>query len=355
MKRFLFTGGGTMGSLAPLLAVAERLRARVPGTNCRFVVGMHEQETRVVTEAGFPCTQLSTGKMRRYFDLRNIADVAVTIAAFFRALRLLRAQRPDAVMTAGSFVSVPVVWAAKTLRIPVLVHQQDLRPGLANRLMLPCATVVTAAFPDVARRLGRGRTVRVTGNPVRQRLLRGDAARARSRYGFAEDRPLVLVLGGSTGAAALNELVRGAKEFIGERADVLHVVGGRGSAIAEGGYVAVAYLDEELADAFAAATLVVTRAGLSTLSELAVLKKPTIIMPIPDSHQEENAEHYYAHGAAVVLRQHGLTASSFAKAVLDLLHDNERRQRLSSAIGSLNPSGAAETLATELLRIAAQP
>jgi len=331
--RILFVGGGTLGSVTPLLAVGEALRARVPGVEFRWWGTRNGPERAVIAAAGIPFQSLPSGKLRRYWDVRNILDVVViayaTGVAFVRFLR----QRPSVVVGAGSFVQVPVAWAAWVLRIPVVIHQQDARAGLANRLAAPVATRITAVFPACAHAFGR-RTVAVIGNPVRRAILDAralDPHDAKRRFGFSGDRPVLLIIGGGTGARALNELVRAALPSLSAHADVIHVTGkGKGEMTNDERrmtkYRSFELLTNDLPYAYAAADLVVARAGMGTITECMAIGKPTAFVPMPGTHQEENAAQVAAAGAGVVWDERALTATIFTARVRELLHDADHHQ-----------------------------
>ncbi len=360
MRRILFTGGGTLGPVTPLLAVAEAVRVHVPDAELSWIGTMTGPERALVESAGIPFFVVRSGKLRRYFSLRNISDIFNIKIGFFQSLRLLRRLRPDAVISAGGFVAVPVIWAAWFLRIPVHIHAQDIRPGLANLLSLPVARSVSVAFAPSLKDFERHRPV-LTGNPVRRTVLSGSRDTARELFGLEHDVPTLLVLGGGTGAAGLNALVRAATPELGVSMQVLHITGkGKGdTTFSHPRYHAVEFLTDAMAHAYAAADLVVTRAGIGTLSELAALAKPAVIVPMPRSHQEENAAHFSAAGAAITLDEITVTPASFAETVLALHADAARLQELRSGMQALAaPAGeqadAAEVVAELVLRIASK-
>lgn len=354
--RILFVGGGTLGSVTPLLAVAEELGREFEISNLKFEIrfwGTHNgPERELVEAAGIPFRSIPSGKLRRYWDLRNVFDAFAVFAAFWIALIRLLCERPSAVVGAGGFVQVPVMWAAWALRIPIVIHQQDARSGLANRLVAPFAARITAVFPFGTRAFG-GRAIEIIGNPIRRSVLAAqslDSGGAKRHFGFGGDRPVLLVLGGGTGAQALNDIVRSSLPSLLAHTDVIHVTGRGKMQNAEcrmqnASYRSFALLTDDLPTAYAAADLVISRAGMGTISELIALQKSIVLVPMPDTHQEENAAAVAAAEAAVVWDQHNLTPEIFVARAVKLFAAVDERSALARAAMRLYPSNASTRLA----------
>ena len=342
----VFTGGGTLGPVTPLIAVADAVRAKAPDATLAWIGTRGGPEERMVAAAGIPYHTISAGKLRRYFSWRNLVDPFLVVKGFFEARRLLKSFKADAVVSAGGFVAVPVAWAAATLSIHVHVHQQDVRPGLANRLSLPVAATMSVALEssiaDFSRRLPVW-----TGNPVRQEVLSGSREEARRIFALEDGVPVMLVLGGGTGASGLNQLVRQALPFLAPRMHVIHAAGpGKTDpAVQDPRYRQYELLTSELPHAYAAADLVVTRAGMGALSELAVLGKPAIIVPMSGSHQEDNAKAFADRAGAVVLSEKLTFSKAFAEAVLGLIDDPGRRTAIGEGMRRMNVPDAAARIA----------
>lgn len=353
MPHLLFTGGGTLGPVTPLLAVAEAVRVRAPAAVFSWIGTSQGPERALVEAAGIRFIAIRSGKLRRYLSLRNLSDIINIKIGFFQSLALLRRLRPDVVVSAGGFVAVPVVWAARCLDIPVHVHAQDIHPGLANKLSLPAASSLTVAFEKSLKDFARHRPA-WTGNPVRRTMLAGSRETARKLFGLEDGVPTLLVLGGGTGAAGLNAIVRGAVPLLSPTSQILHVTG-KGkwdAAFVHPRYHAVEFLTDGMAHALAAADLVVTRAGIGTLTELAALALPTVIVPMPHSHQEENARYFADRGAALLFDEIGATPTTFAERVLGLWHDVDRMAALKRGMRSLRKGDASAAVAEIVLRSA---
>lgn len=347
----LFSGGGTGGSVTPLLAVAKEIFCRRPDWSFSFVGTKSGPEKLLVAEAAkdlpISFSFLPAGKWRRYFSWQNFLDIFVIIWAFFRSFPLLGRLKPVAVVSAGSFVSVPLVWAARILRIPVLIHQQDLQAGLANKLMAPAARQITVTFADSIKDYGS--RALLVGNPYSIPPLEKKEI-VFARYNFSLARPLILVFGGGTGAAAINEAAVAKLPALLEKGQIIHLTG-RGKTITQqaSGYYQQEFVShQELWSLLAAADLVIARPGLGTLTELAALKKVSLLIPMPKTHQEKNAEAARAAGAAWVLSQEEL-AESLVPTVHRLLTQDETRAALSREIGEFIKPGAAATLAEIIL------
>lgn len=352
--RVLLAGGGSGGSATPILAVARELRARVPDIRLLYIGTHGGPEGMLAAEEGIPYVGVPAGKLRRYWDTQNVTDLFKIAGGVGQSLRQVRAFRPDVACGAGGFASVPPLAAAGLLRVPVLIHQQDVVPGLANRLLVPFAQRITVSLPSSLRAFPAGRTV-LRGNPVRRRILEGSASEGFRLLGLDPTVPLVLVTGGGTGALGLNRIVAEAAPRLVQRCQVLHLTGvGRGVPVPDLGprYHQREFLVSEMPHALAAASVVVTRAGMGTLSELSLLGKPTIIVPMPGTHQDANARAFVQAGAAIMLDQRTLSATELTATVRDVLQNESLQRTLSAAIRTVMPEGAAAGIADDVLALA---
>ena len=348
----ILVGGGTGGATTPLLAVAERLKHMGPDVTLAFIGTTDGPERDLVKAVGMEFHAIQAGKLRRYFSFQNVSDVVVTAIGFFQSLRLLRSKKPDAIITVGSFVAVPVVWAGKLLGIPCVVHQQDVVPGLANRLCAPCAHMITTAFEDSLRFFPNRKAV-WTGNPVRSSIGAISREKALEKLGLSPHSPVLLVFGGGTGALKLNELIFASHDELGHQFQIVHITGGRERRplASSARYRKYAFLTDEMPYALAAADIVVCRAGIGTLSELGVLGKPSIVIPLPRSHQEANASFFADRGACVALDECRLTPAKFVDTVCGLWRDTDRRTRMSEHVRSLVRTDAAQRVADVVMRV----
>jgi len=351
VKHLLCTGGGTAGHVIPAIPVMELALAR--GVRVSFVGSTSGLEERLLADLPVAYYGIASGKLRRYFSLENLADVFRVVAGIWQALLLLRRLRPDVVFSKGGFVSFPVVFAAWLLRIPVIAHESDLSPGLANRLSLPFVQTLAVTFPVTEVRNFRGRIV-VAGTPLRAALLQGDAARGRALLGIPPGRPVLLVTGGSLGAEALNRAVLDALPALLADFAVVHVCGpGKLPDVRFEGYHAYEYVTHEWGDLLAAADLVVSRAGANTLFELLALGKPNLLVPLSRrasrGDQIENAAYAREQGFSRVLEEEALSGAALVTAVRETW---SARADLQQALSGFRAPDAAAVLFDELERAA---
>ncbi len=353
-KSIIFTGGGTGGSVTPLLAVAYELMKQEKGIVYFFVGTKSGPEKDIVTSAklekNFQFIDLPAGKWRRYFSFKNFLDIFVIIYAFFLSINHLRKIKPKAIFSAGSFVSVPLVWAAFFFKIPVLIHQQDIRPGLANLLMSKVAKVVGVTFSQSASVYGK--KAKVIGNPVRKELI-DEALEKKSEYfkkwNFKKELPILLVIGGGTGALALNQLIAKTWPMIKGRWQIIHIAGKNKNFknyIIDRDYRFFNFLpNKDLIGLMAVADLIVSRAGLGVLTEISALSKPSIIVPMPNSHQEDNANLLKKEKAAWIIRQENLDSEALVDKLNYFSSADEEIKEIRENISQLICFGAEKKLA----------
>lgn len=318
-KKIVLTGGGTAGHVTPNLALIPGLKER--GYEVSYI-GSHDGiERSLIEDAGVPYYGISSGKLRRYFDLKNISDPFKVLKGIGDAARILRKIKPDIIFSKGGFVAVPVVFAAKMRKIPVIIHESDMSPGLANKLCIPSAVKVCCNFPETLSALPEGKAI-VTGSPIRSELFNGDADKARSFCGFADKKPVLLSIGGSMGAVAINEMLRSILPNLLVDFNVVHLCGkGRvdNSLAGLAGYVQYEYISKELPDLFALADVVISRAGANAICELNALAKPNLLIPLPSDasrgDQLQNAESFEKQGYSMVLQQESMTQETLLAAI----------------------------------------
>jgi UDP-N-acetylglucosamine--N-acetylmuramyl-(pentapeptide) pyrophosphoryl-undecaprenol N-acetylglucosamine transferase len=351
VKRLVCTGGGTAGHVVPTLPVMQAFVDA--GVAVDFVGSGLALERSLVATLPVTYHAISAGKLRRYFSLENLLDVFRVLRGIVQSWRLIRGLHPDVVFSKGGYVSFPVVLAAWLARVPVVAHESDLSPGLANRLALPFVTCLCVSFPGTKPARFRGELL-YTGTPVRPALLAGDAARGRALVGAPSGKPVLVITGGSLGADRLNAVVREALPALAERAVVVHVCGpGKALPLAIPDYHQFEYVREEWGDLLAAADLVVSRAGANTLYELLCLHKPNILVPLPRSasrgDQIENAAYAESEGFSRVIPEATLDAPTLVDAVADVLADQGQG---SGRIAGFSPPDAVALIVDAIRRAA---
>ncbi|OGG90640.1 hypothetical protein A3H55_01700 [Candidatus Kuenenbacteria bacterium RIFCSPLOWO2_02_FULL_42_16] len=353
--KILFTGGGTMGSVTPLIAVAEVLKARDPGCDLFWLGTRSGPEERVIRRYNIDFKGIFSGKLRRYFSMENVLDVFKIIIGFWQAVFILIKLRPQAIVSAGGFVAVPVVWAGWLLGIPNIVHQQDVQAGLANKLCGFMAKKITVCFPATTKYFKKNKT-EIIGNPVRNNLRAMavlDKEELLERLNLKKDWPVVLVTGGGTGALALNQLVFDSLKELTKFCQVVHLTGENKADddFSHENYIHYDFL-VNIIPFIKIADLIVTRAGMGTLMEIGYLKKPALVMPIPRSHQVANADYFYERGAVEILDQEKIDSDDLIKRIKELLDGKSKLKELSKKIHEMIKWGAEERLAEIILETA---
>ena len=327
-KKIVLTGGGTAGHVTPNIAMLPRLREM--GYEIYYIGTYDGIEKKLIEAEGIPYYGISSGKLRRYFSMRNFTDPFRVLKGFRQSKKLIKKLQPDVVFSKGGFVSVPVVFAANKKKIPVVIHESDMTPGLANKLALPKASRVCCNFPETAADFPEG-VATVTGTPIRQELYNGDPKKGRSFAGFTDDRPVILVMGGSTGSAAVNAAIWEALPDLLKDYNVIHLAGqGKTDPSLNGtpGYAQFEYVKEQLPDILALAELVISRAGANAICELLALKKPNILIPLSKAQsrgdQILNARSFEKSGYSRMLEEENLTRESLLAAVKEVMNNKDR-------------------------------
>lgn len=319
MKKIVLTGGGTAGHVTPNIALIEALKAE--GYSL-YYIGSHEGiEKNLIKDTGLPYYSISSGKLRRYLDLKNLSDPFKVIKGCFQATKLIRKLKPDIVFSKGGFVSVPVIIGAKLNGVPAILHESDMTPGLANKLCLPFATKVCTTFSETLKHLPKEKAV-FTGSPIRDSLLSGSKTEGLRICDFNDQLPILMMMGGSLGAKRINDTLRDVLPNLLTKYQLVHLCGkGHFEASLEGvkGYKQFEYVKDELPHLFAMTDVIISRAGANAISEFLALKKPNILIPLPASasrgDQVLNAASFKAHGYSYVLEEDNLTPDSLLKAI----------------------------------------
>ena len=327
MKHIVLTGGGTAGHVTPNIAMIPRLKEL--GYKISYIGSYEGIEKKLIEELGIPYYGISSGKLRRYFDVKNFTDPFRVLKGFMEAKKLMKELKPDVVFSKGGFVTVPVVIAASRRKIPTFIHESDMTPGLANKICIPFATKVCCNFPETISNLPKDKAV-LTGTPIRQELLTGSKEKGLAFTGLSPDKPVILIIGGSLGATAVNEAVRSILPELLEDFQVVHLCGkGKLDENLKNtkGYVQYEYIKKELADLFALADIVISRAGANAICELSTLNKPNLLIPLSArasrGDQILNARSFEHLGYSKVLEEEEITKESLLDAVHDLYENRE--------------------------------
>lgn len=355
MKRIILTGGGTAGHVTPNIALIPKLKEL--GYDIQYIGSYEGIEKELIEPFGIPYHGISSGKLRRYFSVQNFTDPFRVIKGFGEARKLIKDLKPDVIFSKGGFVSVPVVLAGKKCKVPVIIHESDMTPGLANKIAIPSASKVCCNFPETLENLPKGKAV-LTGSPIRQELLSGNKIAAMDMCGFTADKPVILVIGGSLGSVIVNNAVREALPELLNHFQIIHLCGkGKTDESLKNtkGYCQFEYIKNELRDIFALADIVISRAGANAICELLALRKPNLLIPLSAKasrgDQILNARSFERQGFSLVIEEEELSKASLLQAVQNL-YDNR-----STFMDAMRSSGQQDSIDTiiGLIEEAASP
>lgn len=345
MKRIVLTGGGTAGHVTPNLALLPSLINE--GYDVQYIGSYEGMEKSLVMDMDIPYHGISSGKLRRYFDLKNFTDPFRVLKGFSEANKLMKTLKPDVVFSKGGFVSVPVVIAAKKNHIPAIIHESDMTPGLANKLCFSSAVKICCNFPETLDNLPKNKAV-LTGSPIRAELKEGSREAAKALCKFEDDKPVILSVGGSLGAAGVNKALREALPELLKDFNIVHLCG-KGkldeSLVGTKGYFQMEYAKDEMKDLFAYCDIIISRAGANAICEFLSLRKPNLLIPLPASasrgDQILNAKSFVNQGFSMMLDEDTMSKEDFVKAVYDLF---ENRDKYVVAMESSNQSDAVRSV-----------
>ena len=305
MKRIILTGGGTAGHVTPNMALMPELMKH--GYDIQYIGSYDGMEKKLIEDMGIPYHGIASGKLRRYFSMKNFSDPFKVLKGISEAKKLMKELKPDVVFSKGGFVAVPVVMAASRAHIPVICHESDMTPGLANKLCIPVARKVCCNFPETLKSLPAEKSI-LTGSPIREELLHGNKEAARKLCGFHSDKPVLMIIGGSLGSAVINQSVREALPKLLDDFQIVHICGKDkidNLLLKTPGYKQFEYVKDDLKDIFAMADIVVSRAGANAICELLALKKPNLLIPLSAGasrgDQILNARSFEAQGFSMVI------------------------------------------------------
>ena len=322
MKKIVLTGGGTAGHVTPNIALLPKLKEL--GYEIYYIGSYTGMEKQLIEEQNIPYYGISSGKLRRYFDIKNFSDPFKVVKGLAQAISLLRKLKPNVVFSKGGFVSVPVILAARFLHIPVVIHESDFTPGLANKIAIPAATKVCCNFPETLSYLPKEKGI-LTGSPIRKELLTGNALAALDLCNFTKEKPVILSVGGSSGSKVMNDALRAILPELLKDYQIIHLCG-KGNLddtlTDTKGYAQFEYAKSELRDMFALADIVISRAGANAIFELLALRKPNILIPLSANasrgDQILNANSFKKQGFSYVLEEENLNSETLLSAIAEV-------------------------------------
>jgi len=361
--RIVLTGGGTGGHLVPLVTVAGKIKEKVPDAQFVFMGPKGKMEQEIIGKTGIKTRRIMSGKMRRYMSGYNFLDVIKIPIGIIQSLFWLLVDMPDAVFSKGGYASLPVVLAAWVYRIPVMIHESDANPGIANSMLAKFAERIAVSYPEAEKYFSAGQVV-LTGNPVRNEIAQGDPQKARELFHLLESKKVIFIIGGSLGARSINNKILNILPELLHKYQIIHQTGvdhfeevkkkagELGIKAGREGYFPVDFYGEEVKDIMAVSDLVVTRAGAGNLSEIAAAKKPAIVIPLGTSannHQRMNAYSLAKKGGCLVLEEENLGGHMLLEKIEELMNNEELRQKMVSNIEVFYHPDAADKIAEGVL------
>ncbi|MCL2235274.1 MAG: undecaprenyldiphospho-muramoylpentapeptide beta-N-acetylglucosaminyltransferase [Defluviitaleaceae bacterium] len=341
--KIVLTGGGTAGHVVGNLALMPGLQES--GFEVSYIGGKDGMEKGLVEAEKVPYYGISSGKLRRYLSLKNLTDAARVLKGVADARKALKKIKPDVVFSKGGFVTVPVVYAAKTLKIPVVIHESDITVGLANKLALRHASKICCVFPETMANLPSDKAIH-TGTPLRREIFGGSSAKGLEMCGFTKELPVIMVMGGSSGSVAINTVLHQALPHL-EEFNIIHICG-KGNAdktLESGKYRQFEYVSKGMGDLYAASQLVISRAGSNSLAELLALHKPNVLIPLPKQvsrgDQILNAQSFEKQGFSVVLDEDGMDANKLSETIKDTY---TRRSHFKGIMSNINNGDGTEEI-----------
>jgi UDP-N-acetylglucosamine--N-acetylmuramyl-(pentapeptide) pyrophosphoryl-undecaprenol N-acetylglucosamine transferase len=343
-KKIIMTGGGSAGHVTPNLALIPKLKEL--GYEVEYIGTADGIERKIIEDNKIKYHIIASGKLRRYFDVKNFTDPFKVIKGVWQAYDIIKKQKPNIVFSKGGFVSVPVVMGAFFNKVPVIAHESDITPGLANKLSVPYCTKVCVTFPEALKKLNKNKAV-LTGTPIRKELFEGSRAKGLKVCGFSEDKPVLFIMGGSLGAKSINEAVRNNINNLLQSFNIIHICG-KGNIeqkyMSNQNYKQFEYVSEELPHLMAAADLIVSRAGANSIFEFLALKKPNLLIPLSASasrgDQILNAASFEKSGYSLVLREEELNNNTFLQKINEL--NKNKEQYIKVMANSMSSNGVEE-------------
>ena len=334
--KIIMTGGGTAGHVTPNLALCPKLKEK--GFEIKYIGSIDGIEKSIIQKNNIPYFGISSGKLRRYFDMKNFSDPFKVLKGVFQAMSILSKEKPDVVFSKGGFVAVPVVIAAHLKKIPIVAHESDMTPGLANKLSAPFCDKLCVTFRESLKYIKDNKGI-LTGSPIREQILKGNRNEGLKICGFSDNKKTLFVMGGSTGSKIINDTIRNNIKELLKQFNIIHVCGKSNLDDACNklqGYAQFEYVNEELPHLMAAADYIVSRAGANSIFEFLSLKKPTLLIPLSKKvsrgDQILNAKSFEKEGYALVLEEEEIASESFMKKI------DELKQKEKQLIDSMDKS-----------------
>ncbi len=339
--KLLFSGGGTLGPVTPLIAIIDEIKKSHSKDEIFWVSTKNGKENEFLRKLDIKIYSIASAKLRRYLSVQNIFDVFRFIKSLFESYKIIKKIKPDIIISAGGYVSVAPVIVGRLLKIKIFIHQQDIQIGLANKIMSFFADTITVSFEEQLRKF-KNKNVFFTGNPCRFTKNEIEKLNKESlllKHNLKKDKPIVLILGGSSGAESLNNAIYNSIDKLAKKCQIIHVTGtNKGSEIESDDYMQIEFLKEEAIEFFYLSDIIISRAGLGTLTELSSMEKCSIIVPLL-GHQEKNAEYFYKKNAVEIAN-----SENFIEKLFELLNNRDKQIELGKNIKKMMPNNSSQKI-----------
>lgn len=366
-KKVILAGGGTGGHIYPAIAIAQAIRKSFPDSDILFIGTERGLEKELVIKAGFPLKTIRVRGFRRKLSIDTLISVKELVHGAMDSIGLLKREKPDIVIGTGGYVAGPAVFFASILGIPTAIHEQNVTPGVTNKILSRFVDKIFISFPDSMKYFPKEKTL-LSGNPVRKEITKGNRLMALKKFGLSPDLPVVLCFGGSQGAARINDAVCHIIEAIKDAASfqLIHITGKnhyerirnllakKGIDTEELGNIILRPYIHKMQEAYAAADLVISRAGALSIAELSVCGKPAILIPLStaaNQHQDFNAKFMERNGAAVIIDEDKLSGKSLLDTIESIIFDKHCLHKMSMASKNLAIEDAAEKILAEIIKL----
>lgn len=349
--KIIMTGGGTAGHVTPNLALVPKLKEH--GFEIKYIGSVDGIEKEIITKENIPYYGISSGKLRRYFSMKNFTDPFKVMKGTMQALRIISKEKPDVIFSKGGFVAVPVVVAASLKKIPVVAHESDMTPGLANKLSAPFCDKLCVTFRESLKYIKDNKGI-LTGSPIREEILHGDKAEGKKICGFTDEKEILFIMGGSLGSQLINNEIRKNIDKLLKEFNIIHICGkGNIDASLENkkGYKQFEFVREELPHLMKCCDYIISRAGANSIFEFLALKKPTILIPLSRKasrgDQILNSKSFAKEGYSLMIEEEELIDDALYNKILEL---KKRKNELLSNMDKSESTNAADSIVKILLK-----
>lgn len=340
-KKIILTGGGTAGHVIPNIAIIPKLREK--GYEIIYIGSKNGIEKELISSQNIKYYGINTGKLRRYFDINNFKDPFRIIKGVFEASKIIKDEKPNVIFSKGGFVTIPVILGGFKNRVPIVSHESDITPGLANKIAMPFIKKICTTFPETEKYIDK-KKLEFTGTPVRKELFLGSEIKGRNICNFKNNKPVILIMGGSQGSVFINDLIRKNLGKLLLKFNIIHICGKNNldnNLLNKEGYLQYEYVKDEQPHLFKVSDLIISRAGSNSIYEILALKKPNILIPLSRrasrGDQILNAESFSKRGFSEFIEEENIKSFEDLNDIINKVYNNKEKYIKNMSIGDNNP------------------